>query len=90
MSRRNDIKAPKRKTNKSWEVGKLLYEVDAFGESLPSFNIKGNKQVNTRVGGVASLLIISLVLAFGALKFEQLLSHKNPNLSSYFKDLEAG
>ena len=69
-------------------MGSLLEKLDAFGEPLPTFNIRGNEQVTTRAGGIATLIIFVVLLVFGGLKFEQLLARKNPNLRSYTKDLD--
>ena len=69
-------------------MGALLEKLDTFGERLPTFNIKGNEKVNTRIGGIATLIIFAVVVAFGGLKLDHLLARKNPNLSSYTKDLD--
>ena len=72
------------------DIGGFLQQIDGFGEPLPTFNIRGQEKVNSMVGGVATLLIICLVAAFGGLKLEQLLKHRNPNLSTYAKDVQTG
>ena len=83
MFKHNDLKKEPSKVIKGWEMGPLLEKADAFGEPLPTFNIKGSEQVNTRIGGIATIILFTIVLAFGAIKLEHLLEHKNPNLSAY-------
>ena len=72
------------------DIGGFLQQIDGFGEPLPTFNIRGQEKVNSRVGGIATLLIIFLVAVFGGLKLQQMLEHRNPNLSTYAKDIQNG
>ena len=58
-------------------------QVDAFGESLPTFNVDGKEKIHTICGGVATMLISMIVLAFAALKLEHLISRYNPNMSTF-------
>ena len=78
----------RRKTKvSSWGMHKVLKKIDAFGEPLPSFNIKGKDHVYTLGGGVITMLITIVVLAYAAVKFEHLTSRYSPNMSSYLTDI---
>ena len=74
-----------RKTKESkrleWSTGRVLERFDAFGSKLPPFNLKGKTKVHTRLGGIVSLLIMSVTLMYGSIKFMHLLSRHNPNMS---------
>ena len=55
--------------------------LDSFGKDVPAFNIKGDKKVNTAVGGVISAFIITLVLIYASIKLNQLINRDNPNIN---------
>lgn len=71
---------------KSWMTGEIFRDMDAFGQSLPAFILKGRKKVQTRLGGVTTILIVTVVLMYAGLKFTHLISKHNPVMSSYFKE----
>ena len=66
---------PKRR---QWAVGDFLENIDSFGEPLPVFNVKGRDTIQTRCGGLLTLAIILVVVLYGAVKLEHLLSKYNP------------
>ena len=53
-----------------------------FGAAIPTFNLRGKKDVKTSVGACASIIIIVLTLLFALLKFEHLTHKKNPMIST--------
>ena len=53
---------------KSWMTGEIFKNMDAFGESLPTFILKGRKKVQTRLGGVTTILICVVVFMYAGLK----------------------
>ena len=61
---------------------------DFFGEQIPSFNVRGISVVKTSTGACVSLCITALTIAFSLLKLHDLLSHKNPTMSSYAKAVD--
>ena len=67
-------------------TGEIFKNMDAFGESLPTFILKGRKKVQTRIGGVTTILICTVVLMYAGLKFSHLIDKHNPVMSSYFKE----
>ena len=69
----------KRKT--SWKIGSFLERNDLFGEPLPAFNIKGETTVNTVTGGILSVILVVILLAYGGLKFLHLYDKHNPQIS---------
>ena len=59
--------------------------MDAFGQKLPSFNIKGSDNVNSIAGGVFSIALYVVVICYATLKFSHLASRHSPNISNYYK-----
>ena len=62
----------KKKTYKkkyAWTANNVCHELDIFGKTLPQFNFRGKDVINTRTGGVFTVFIMTLVLAFAAIKF---------------------
>ena len=51
-----------------------------FGAQVPAFNLKGRQHINTHIGGCLSIIIISIVLFFGANKLQKLISRDNPHI----------
>jgi len=70
-----------------WTTGAVLESIDGFGEPLPTFNLKGSDKVQTKVGGITTLIIIIVVILFSIVKFEHLISKYNPQMSSYFREI---
>ena len=44
--------------------------------------------MKTNVGGLLSLLVISLTFVFALLKLQQLLQYKNPSISTFDQEIE--
>ena len=63
---------------RKWFTGSFLQKFDTFGESVPGFNVRGDDEVKTRVGGCCSIIIAALVLLFATIKFSHLTSKYNP------------
>ena len=63
-----------------------MKNMDAFGQPLPNFNIKGSDKVNTIAGGFFSLILFGVVFMYSILKFSHLMTKHNPAVSSYFKE----
>ena len=55
---------------------------------MPNFNIKGSDSVNSRLGGLCTLVLTVVTLAFAVVKFEQMWKHHNPIMSTYEKDID--
>lgn len=70
-----------------WQMSRVLERFDIFGEPLPSFNIKGKQQIQTRIGGVCTVLILATTLLFSVVKFIHLWTRNNPNLSQWHVDV---
>ena len=66
---------------------KTFERLDAFGEPLPSFNIKGKTRVHSLTGGLCTLILIFVILSYASVKFEHLITRHSPIMSSYPKDL---
>ena len=78
----------KDKSKQQWRAGGVLKNMDTFGEPLPVFNVNGKYTIQTRCGGLMTLLIIIVVLLYAVVKFEHLVSRYNPLMSSYQQDVE--
>ena len=70
-------------TEKQQTIGlpRCLKELDMFGESIPSFNLRGKTKVKSFTGGSVSLVIIYIVILFAALKLMHLFSKHNPSIN---------
>ena len=68
--------------------GRVLQSFDAFGKALPVFNLKGEDRVTTRIGGAVTLLIALTALLYAAVKFGHLTEKYNPQMSSYYDDIQ--
>ena len=66
----------------------VFKKIDAFGQPLPSFNIKGKERVNTIVGGFCTLILFMTILSYGMLKFSNLITKPNPIINSYYAENE--
>ena len=76
-----------KKSSAAFKVGKSLFmqnflkRIDIFGQSLPTFNLKGETTVPTLTGGLCTFLIICVFLTYGSLKFVHLIEKHNPQFS---------
>ena len=67
-------------------TGEVFRSLDIFGKDLPTFILKGKSKVQTRLGGVISILIGILILMYASLKLTHLLDKHNPVMSSFYKE----
>ena len=74
-SRGHNIQKP------SWHIGNKLQGIDMFGREVPSFNLRGETHINTKVGGLVSVVILITTLMYTAIKLELLYSRKDPTIS---------
>ena len=65
----------------SWHIYNFLRGVDMFGQEVPGFRIKGQRSVNTVLGGILSSIVILITLLFAGLKMVQLVNKNNPVMS---------
>ena len=57
--------------------------MDLFGRPVPGFKINGHERVNTTTGGLITLLMMSILILFGLLRLQHLLTHHNPTINTY-------
>ena len=62
--------------------------MDAFGQKLPTFNIKGSDKINTITGGFFSIILYMVVFMYSTIKLSHLISKHGPNISTYYKEDE--
>ena len=56
----------------------MIKNFDSFGKEIPSFNIQGETKVNTMCGGLLTLLIGMVVMAFAANNSIELVNPLHP------------
>ena len=61
-----------------WHFTNFLHRIDKFGQPIPGFNIKGQNEVKTAIGGIMTAIIVSITLGYFATKFNGLLNGDNP------------
>jgi hypothetical protein len=66
-----------------WHIGSVLTGLDGYARKVPTFNIHGDTEVKTAVGGVLTCAIILLVLGYGAIKAIQLAGRQNPKVNTF-------
>ena len=67
-------------------AGEVFRGLDIFSENLPTFILKGKEKVQTRVGGVATILIGLVILMYAGLTFSHLITRHKPEMFTYYKD----
>ena len=64
-----------------WHIYNFLRGLDMFGQEVPGFRIKGQRSVNSVLGGIVSSAVIFITLLFAGLKMVQLVNKTNPVMS---------
>ena len=67
-------------------TGEVFRSLDIFGENLPTFILKGKDKVQTRAGGVVTIIIFIVILMFAGYKFIHLKEKRDPVMSQYYKE----
>jgi hypothetical protein len=57
------------KKKKGNETGTFFDKWDLFATPVPPFNFETQSQVGTSIGAMTSLLLVTVVLAYAAMKF---------------------
>ena len=53
---------------RKWRIDRTITGFDTFGKDMPNLNLQGETKVNTLCGGIVTLLIASVVVAFATHK----------------------
>jgi len=56
-------------------------EFDLYASQLPNFNFEGRKEIGSPVGIVLSVIVCVLVFTISLIKFTEMVSNRNPNIS---------
>ena len=64
------------------QIGKKVRECDKFGAQV-QFMHKGNTQIGTLCGGLVSICLVSLTLAYFCISMADIARYADPNVSSY-------
>ena len=67
-------------TKSRWYASTCIREQDNFGKEVPSFNIGGDTQISTAIGGFFSIMVLGLTLCYGTIKFIDLYQGNDPNI----------
>ena len=63
-----------------------MNKFDLFQEPIPMFNLRGRNTVASISGTIVSIFIIVTLVIYTTIKFIQLESRANPNISSYIEE----
>ena len=66
---------------KWWHGLNFFSGIDIFSKELPSFNLQGETHIGTNYGGVCTLFIWLLTLAYALLRLEYLVLRLDNNIS---------
>lgn len=66
-----------------WHIGHIFRRADNFGKEIPSFNLRGETNVRTVMGGVVTTLIIIIALVFATIKMFQFFTGHNPEITVF-------
>ena len=58
-----------------------LSSIDIYKRRMPMFNLRGKESVGSFCGGICTLMVLTVLLIFGVIKLNHLLSKYNPNVS---------
>ena len=61
----------------AWDAQNYIRSLDSFAKDVPSFNIKGQSQVQTLVGGCLTLLIMIITFSYATSKMIDLSQKKD-------------
>ena len=64
-----------------WHIYNFLRGLDMFGQEVPGFRIKGQRSVNTVLGGLLTGTALLITLVFAGHKWIQLWNRQNPVMS---------
>jgi hypothetical protein len=60
------------------QIGNIFDRTDCFGQTVSSFNIEGHGRVGTSIGTCFSLVILLLMVTYGAIKGKILVTRDKP------------
>ena len=63
---------------RAWDAQNYIRSLDSFAKEVPAFNIKGQSQVQSLVGGCLTLLIIIVTFSYATSKMIDLAQKKDP------------
>ena len=61
-----------------WHISSFLRSIDRYGQSIPTFNIKGVSEIRTSVGGIVSGFTMILTLFYFSVKLQILVAGSDP------------
>ena len=64
--------------NRAWDATNYIRSLDSFGKEVPAFNLHGQTQVQTLVGGCLTLLIMIITFSYATSSMINLAQKKDP------------
>ena len=64
-----------------WHVKNVIREQDSFAKEVPSFTMDGQSKVNTTIGGLLSLAILTLTFLYATDTFIKMSEGSDPTVS---------
>ena len=64
--------------SRAWDAKNYIRSLDSFAKEVPSFNIDGQSQVQTLVGGCLTLLIMIITFSYATSGMIDLAQKKDP------------
>ena len=64
----------------------LLKRVDFFKRDLPTFNLRGQSKISTIYGGIATVMLATIMLLYAGIKLKMLANRENPNISKFTEE----
>ena len=66
---------------KGLKMHSMLERIDAFGQRIPAFNMKGRTRVHTLTGGCFTFFVVVILLVYSSITLLQLMNKHNPSVS---------
>ena len=70
------------------QLNKIVKRVDTFGQQLPAFNIKGDKEVKTICGGIITILVYLTLFLWAAERLVEVINKENLTVTEFSEYLD--
>ena len=72
--------------NRVWDAQNFIRSLDVFDKEVPAFNLRGEQQMKTIVGGCMTLLIFIITFSYAIQGMINLLQKKDPLITESLKE----
>ena len=77
---------PKDKKNR-YSFVKRVRKIDIFGKQVHGFNLQGERNIKTTCGATMTMVLALFIFGYALVKFSQLESRHNPNITEHSESL---